>query len=334
MPKFSIIIPVYNVEKYLKKCLDSIANQTYSDFEAICIYDSSSDNSLNILKEYAQKDSRFKYYIGDNKGVGVARNYALELATGSYIGFVDSDDWVELNWLQEVADKISKTNADLIEFNNYENFESDGREKIHKDKIHLNSNKVFNFKINKKYLFGNHLAAWNKFVKKELIQNNYIKFSEYKRLEDLIFSVKIKVFAEKIAFINKPLYHYLTRKNSSVNSLSVKNIQVINCCIETKDFLKEQKLFDNYKNEFYNNALQTFHHAYISLPENLKSEFVNKTEDFFESKKYSKAVINGKKTFLKQLFSVVNIYEFGQKMGKQITILGIKFNISSKKEKY
>ena len=334
MPKFSIIIPVYNVEKYLKKCLDSIANQTYSDFEAICIYDSSSDNSLNILKEYAQKDSRFKYYIGDNKGVGVARNYALELAIGSYIGFVDSDDWVELNWLQEVADKISKTNADLIEFNNYENFESDGREKVHKDKIHLNSNKVFNFKINKKYLFGNHLAAWNKFVKRELVQENCIKFSEMRRSEDTIFSLKSKIFAKTIAYIDKPMYHYLIRQNSSVHSISAQNMQVIDCFFEIKDFLKEQKLFDNYKNEFYNNALQTFYHAYISLPENLKSEFVNRIEDFFESRKYSKAVINGKKTFLKQLFSVINIYEFGQKMGKQITILGIKFNISSKKEKY
>ena len=333
MPKFSIIIPVYNVEKYLKKCLDSIANQTYSDFEVICVNDGSTDNSLAILTEYSRKDGRFKVVSQENQGQGVARNYALMLATGEYIGFVDPDDWVELNWLQEVADKISKTNADLIEFNNYENFESDGREKVHKDKIHLNSNKVFNFKINKKYLFGNHLAAWNKFIKKELIQNNYIKFSECKRLEDLIFSVKIKVFAEKIAFINKPLYHYLIRKNSSVNSLSVENIQVINCCIETKDFLKEQKLFDDYRIEFFDNTLQAFHNAYMTLPDNLKAEFLKFAEIFFDDKKYLKIIIQGKKNIFKQLFYIQNIYEFGDKIGKRIIVLGINFNILKKKEK-
>ena len=195
MPKFSIIIPVYNVEKYLRKCLDSIANQTYSDFEAICVNDGSTDNSLAILTEYSRKDGRFKVVSQENQGQGVARNYALMLATGEYIGFVDPDDWVELNWLQEVADKISKTNADLIEFNYYENFESDGREKVHKDKIHLNSNKVFNFKTSKKYLLGNCLAVWNKFIKIGIIKKNNIKFPAAKRSEDTIFSLKAKIFA-------------------------------------------------------------------------------------------------------------------------------------------
>ena len=99
MPKVSIIIPVYNVEKYLKKCLNCIVNQTLTDFEVICINDGSTDNSLEILNEYAKNDKRFIVISQENQGQGVARNRCLELVKGEYIQFIDPDDWVETNML-------------------------------------------------------------------------------------------------------------------------------------------------------------------------------------------------------------------------------------------
>ena len=99
MPKFSIIIPVYNVEKYLVECLESIVNQSFKDFEVICVNDGSTDNSLEILQKYAENDERFKVLNQENQGQGIARNNALNIANGEYILFVDPDDFIELNML-------------------------------------------------------------------------------------------------------------------------------------------------------------------------------------------------------------------------------------------
>jgi glycosyltransferase involved in cell wall biosynthesis len=109
MPKVSIVIPVYNVEKYLRQCLDSVVNQTLKDIEIICVNDGSTDNSLQILEEYANKDDRIKIINKDNGGLSSARNAGLEIATGVYIGFVDSDDYIEIETYNE-AYKLTSNN--------------------------------------------------------------------------------------------------------------------------------------------------------------------------------------------------------------------------------
>ena len=327
-PKFSIIIPVYNVENYLRKCLDSIVAQTFNDFEVICINDGSTDNSLAILNEYANKDSRFKVISQINQGQGVARNNGIELARGEYLGFVDPDDWVETNLLEEVLKKSLEANADIIEFNFYEVYEADFREKLHKRRVSVKENVVFDFRIDKKYLFGNDLMVWNKFFKLDFIKRNGIKFAKSKRSEDTIFSIKSLVFAEKITYLNRPMYHYLIRKNSSVNSISLENLKVVDCFFEVKEFLCESNLFSTYKKEFYNNSLKTFYQAYMSLPKENQAEFLNATEAFFGSEKYSKYVKNGKKSFMQRIFSVENVYELGRKIAKRITIFGFNFHLA------
>ena len=113
MPKVSVIIPVYNTEKYLEKCLDSVCNQTLSDIEIICVDDCSTDNSLNILKEYAQKDNRIKLIeFKENKGAAAARNEGIKAATGEYIGFIDSDDYPETDsYYEQLYTKAKQENA-------------------------------------------------------------------------------------------------------------------------------------------------------------------------------------------------------------------------------
>lgn len=113
MPKVSVIIPVYNTEKYLRKCLDSVCNQTLSDIEIICVNDCSPDNSLEILNEYAQKDNRIKVInFEENKGVSIARNTGIDSATGEFIGFVDADDFVDLDFYEKLYNKATETGAD------------------------------------------------------------------------------------------------------------------------------------------------------------------------------------------------------------------------------
>ena len=113
MPKISVIIPVYNVERFLKKCLESVINQTLSDLEIICINDGSTDKSLSILNSFAQKDNRIIVINQDNQGQSCARNAGLSIATGKYIGFVDSDDWIDLDFYEKLYNTAKKYNADI-----------------------------------------------------------------------------------------------------------------------------------------------------------------------------------------------------------------------------
>ena len=113
--KVSVVIPVYNVEKYLRRCLDSLVNQTYKNLEFICVNDGSTDNSLEILKEYAAKDSRFIIINQKNQGVALARNNGLNVASGDYLSFVDPDDWVGLNYYEEVVKEFIATNCDVVQ---------------------------------------------------------------------------------------------------------------------------------------------------------------------------------------------------------------------------
>ena len=110
---FSIIIPVYNVEPYLRECLNSIINQTFQEFEIICIDDGSTDNSFSVLQEYAQKDKRFKIFRQENQGSGIARNYGINTAKGKYLVFVDPDDWVVQDYLEQLYDAFKESGADV-----------------------------------------------------------------------------------------------------------------------------------------------------------------------------------------------------------------------------
>ena len=117
MTKVSIIVPVYNVEEYLKECLDSLVKQTLTDLEFICINDGSTDSSLEILNEYAKKDGRFIILSQENQGQGVARNNAIQISKGEYIAFLDPDDWVELNALEILYNFAKEKNAQIVQFN-------------------------------------------------------------------------------------------------------------------------------------------------------------------------------------------------------------------------
>ncbi|HHK7549987.1 TPA: glycosyltransferase family 2 protein, partial [Streptococcus pneumoniae] len=110
----SIIVPIYNVENYLRMCLDSIQNQTYQNFECLLINDGSPDNSAEICREYVAKDSRFRYFEKENGGLSSARNYGIERAEGTVITFVDSDDWLEGNSLEILYDKMNQYDADVV----------------------------------------------------------------------------------------------------------------------------------------------------------------------------------------------------------------------------
>jgi len=209
MTKVSVIIPVYNTEKYLRRCLDSVCNQTLSDIEIICINDCSTDNSLEILREYSAKDERVKIIdFKENKGVAVARNIGIDEAQGEYIGFVDSDDFVDLDFYEKLYTKAIETNSDVVK-GNIKTYDNDTN--ISKTEQWLNLNDLI--KKHKAYFYFTFTSA---IYKTEKIKSNNIKFLEgFVHFEDPYFTISANIFYEKISIINNSCYYYCDNKESS-----------------------------------------------------------------------------------------------------------------------
>lgn len=205
----SIIVPVYNVEKHLRKCLDSIVNQTYKNIEIICVDDGSQDNSIDILREYKAKDNRVKVIRQENKGVSVARNIGLENISGKYLMFVDSDDWIEPNTIEELYNLAEKENSDIIISGLiFENIQENT--KIYK--IPGSSNW-----LSKDNLLG---SIPNKFHKVEIIKKNNIQFEpNIKMSEDFLFNIEVLSKCKNINVHFTAYYHYILHGLNTVYDL-------------------------------------------------------------------------------------------------------------------
>lgn len=222
MAKVSIIIPVYGVEKYISKALDSVINQTLKDIEIICIDDCSPDNCPAILDEYAAKDSRLKVvHLEKNGGPGNARNIGIDMATSEYIMFLDPDDWYELDACELAYNQISKNNDDFVYFGLYTFNEKnetrnllDSRLKQFRQFYHTGSFSLSNVD-NLSLQFG---ESGYKIYSRGFIINNDIKFSTHFLLEDVPFYIKAAVYAKSVSVLDKPLYYYLIRNNSAVSN--------------------------------------------------------------------------------------------------------------------
>ncbi|MBQ6210565.1 MAG: glycosyltransferase [Prevotella sp.] len=210
MPIISIVIPVYNVEKLLRKCLDSILSQTFTDYELIIVDDGSADQSGKICDEYKEKDQRIVSVIHqENQGSSAARNAGLSLAKGKYLSFIDADDWVEPQYLQSMLDCAEREHADLVissfirESTDYPALYNRNEPKdLSKRAVVLG------------YFTNLHAGLWNKLVLRELFVKNGIAFPQYNYYEDMVVSTKITIAASNIVYSDTPLYHYVVHDSS------------------------------------------------------------------------------------------------------------------------
>lgn len=213
MSKFSIIIPIYNSEQYLKRCIDSVLAQTYTDFEIICVDDGSTDNSCGLLIKYRLMDKRVKVIIQKNLGQGIARNKAIEAAQGEYIYFLDSDDYIEPNLLECALETFKTTDTDLICFNT--EVVGDENSKLFKRAkkyAQLNLVGLLDFSQNIKDLTN--VYVWNKVFKADLIKKYNIKFPENLYYEDIAFCKTYFLTAKKIYFDMRRFHHYTIHEDS------------------------------------------------------------------------------------------------------------------------
>lgn len=238
MYKFSIIVPVYNVEKYLAKCLDSLINQTYTNIEIICINDGSTDNSLHILKNYAQKDRRIIVINQENQGVSAARNKGLEVATGDYVFFIDADDWINLKTCEIINEKILQyKNLDIIQYQHIIN-NLDGKEHFITNRYHIEAC-VKSFQDLEKLIINSSVVyCWDKVYNLEFLKNNNIIFPvNIKAFEDYIFIAMIYKYNPRVLVINEHLYTY----NKNLSSVCSKNAY--------KKFLMNKEAFKKLQEE-------------------------------------------------------------------------------------
>lgn len=252
MPKLSIIIPVYNIEEYISNCLNSILSQPFRDFEVICVNDGSVDNSLAILQEY-RNDERVIIIDKKNEGSGVARNSALAIARGEYVFFVDGDDWIEENSLQQMIDEADKLKTDILIFGGLSYYEGKGQNggysanKLPKKYF----NKVFNAKDIRKDIFKFPSTAWTKLYRREFLQKNDIKFQEIKVGQDQLPFFHSMILAERIAILPKNLYCYRKNRKGAVTAVKKKkNFSPIYVFYGIEEILNRTGLIAEYKGVF------------------------------------------------------------------------------------
>lgn len=240
MAKVSIIVPVYNVEKYLRKCLDSLINQTLKDIEIICINDGSTDKSLEILEEYKNRDSRIILLNQENSGQSIARNNGIKKATGEYLGFVDPDDWVDLDYYEKLYNAASTNDTDIavggiirvtgIKKKKFLNFEKET----------LTDNTNLKFELcdvpEKSYV-------WNKIYKTEKMKEIGLEFEKGIFYEDCIFTPQALFYLGEIVTVPNIYYYYLRRGNSTVKQRSEKaNADNVYAHKKANDFIKEHNI--------------------------------------------------------------------------------------------
>ena len=210
----SVIIPIYNVEKYLKKCIESIINQTYKNLEIILVDDGSTDNSPTICDEYKKKDKRIKVIHKKNGGLSDARNKGIDIATGDFISFVDSDDYIDLNMYEKLVNEFN-SDVDIVVFGRYVEFPNKTLVTCPSDCIMNKENALISLASFK----GFDMAAWDKIYKKSIISD--LRFPFGKKNEDYFFTYKVFDKVKAIKTISQPFYHYVQRPDSISRSKNV-----------------------------------------------------------------------------------------------------------------
>ena len=248
MPQVSVIIAIYNIEGYLKKCLDSLRVQTFSDFEVLCVNDGSKDSSGDIIEEYVALDLRFKHIRKENGGLSDARNYGMKFVESEYLMFIDGDDFVEADFIKDAYEKMVKDDLDLCVFDyNQYYLASQKKEVIH---VPFDENKVYNLKENKELLCYVGNSAWNKIYRKTLFTDNDIIYPKGYNHQDLGTTAKLLYRAERIGFIKTALYNYLVdRPNNITQERNQKIYHIIKMEEEILSYYKKEGIFDTYYEE-------------------------------------------------------------------------------------
>lgn len=287
-PYVSIIVPVCNVENFLEECLDSIINQTLNNIEVICVDDGSTDNSLNILRKYEQKDQRIKVITKPNSGYGNTMNVGNDAATGEYIGIVESDDYIKKDMFEKLYKAAKTYEADIVKSNHYTFSTREGKmkKKLHYTCTSLDYyNRVLNARSCEE-IYDFVMMNWTGIYKTDFLRTNNIRYNETPgaSFQDNGFWFQVITLAEKIVFINEAFYYYRQdNPNSSIN-----NKKKVYCICDEFQYMRE--FLEKHPEEYQHHILTyikkkffNYRHSYNRISDEYKKEFLLR-----ESEEYKK----------------------------------------------
>ena len=337
MVKVSVVVPVYNVEDYLEECLDSIVNQTLDDIEIICVNDGSTDNSLEILNEYAKKDSRFTVISQENAGHAVATNRGMELAKGEYLFLMDSDDILKLNAFEDTVRVGDEKDVDFVLFQAI-NYYMDTNEYIEKENYSMNKladvvgDSVFSWKDVKKFLFKIAVTPWSKMYRREFIENCGAKFPEGLIFDDNVFFWDVLFSAKKISFLRQHLFIRRWHSASSTKAGDMRFLDTFEIYKLIWQCFRKHGVFEEFKEELYNRRVRIAYFRLFRIKPELRDVFLTefkknidelRQEDFFDD--FCETIDERNKLILTLLEQMDD--------PKEIIIQVSKFDINDLKEK-
>lgn len=230
--KVSIVVPVYNVEKYLKRCVDSLIGQSYPNLEILLVDDGSKDTSLSICKKYELKDSRIRVFHKANEGLGLARNYGIERASGKYITFIDSDDYLTQDAIESMLEKAVATDADIVIASHY--YKNKAQKVTLQERLYCGTEIKESLMVHMMGNMGNKLdalsyTAWGKLYKKDLFKKNNLVFPSERKFiwEDLAFSIEAYPMCEKVYVLHKPVYYYCFNEGSLTHTYKQNKLELV-----------------------------------------------------------------------------------------------------------
>ena len=227
MPKISIIVPCYNVEQYVRKCIESLINQSFQDIQIIVVDDGSKDSTSFIINSF--NDSRIEYYYKDNGGLSDARNYGLNYAKGEYVAFLDSDDYVEPDMYKLLYESAKKNDSDIVDCAYFKDYPNN---KTISHYIEDRHDKIVKFTP---------YNACTKLYKTSILKESELIFPKGLWYEDLNFNLKLSYFVKKTSIVQIPLYHYIQRDGSIVHTISKKIFDIYPILEDIKTFLSEKQ---------------------------------------------------------------------------------------------
>ncbi len=239
MPKVSVIVPVYNVELYVERCLKTLVNQTLKEIEIIVVNDGSTDQSKEIVQKMLEQFSdKIVYLEKENGGLSDARNYGIPYAKGEYIAFLDSDDYVEKDMYQKMYELAKKENSDMVECDFYWEYPDKQKEDI---------GEIYQGK--KEMLQKVRVVAWNKLIKREILEKEKITFPKGYRYEDVEFTYKLIPYLEKVSFLKEPCVHYIQREGSISNSQNERTKEIFEVLEHVIKHYQEKEIYETYQTE-------------------------------------------------------------------------------------
>lgn len=327
--KLSVMIPVYNTANYLEKCLKSVVVQSLKEIEIIVVNDGSTDNSLEIIQKFINQDKRIILVNKENGGLTSARNAALKIARGKYCLNIDSDDYIENNYLEEMYNKAEKDKLDMVVSDIIFSYKDNKKNKILKD-LDIKEEKIINGReyLKKFYTVNPYGYTWNKLIKTSLYRKNNLKYNEkIFMLEDTELIGRLSFFCERIGKVNKAFYNYRQGENPS-NLLSEKNLLDRSICFDSLEkFYLEQankEILELFKRSKNLKILRSILKKEYELSENTKQI----KKDFFNNLEKEKSILKFYRNDFKNknyiLIIIFNILKFSQVLKNFLNIFNFK----------